>query len=216
MKRIFHDRNKELENEIELYLCSLSNATLIFAEGLKDYVKNNPEKFQQRIAEVVGMEKRADEQLKNIKFKLYKYNLIPDLCSDILELMDALDDIADISKQVLIKLSIEKPKILDYLNEDLIEIAEISLKAVEQLVSGVRVFFTQIKVVEEYTNRVYFYEAEADRAEELLERKIFNDENISLCEKMHLRYFVEKIVSLSDAAEKIAIMLGVFKFKRSI
>ncbi len=46
-------------------------------------------------------EKEADEHLVNIKYVLFKYNLVPDLSADILELMDSMDDINDISKEIL-------------------------------------------------------------------------------------------------------------------
>ena len=215
MKKIFLDKNKELEDEIELYMCSLLKAVLIFNEGVKDYVENNAQRFVERIDEVITLEKQADDYLKNLKSKLYKYNLIPDLSSNILELMDEMDDIGDISKQVLIELSIEKPKIYEDMKDDFTNMAEMSLKSAVELISGVRAFFTHIKMVEDYSNKVYFYETEGDKAEERLIRKIF-DSDISLCEKMHLRYFTHKIVSVSDVAEKIALKLSVFKFKRSI
>ncbi|PKM51357.1 MAG: hypothetical protein CVV02_07060 [Firmicutes bacterium HGW-Firmicutes-7] len=217
MKDIFQDRNKELENEIEQYLCCLHNGAMTFYEGIKDYIHNNDQRFKERVKVVIDHERDADEHLKNLKFILYRYNLIPDLSADILELMDAMDDIGDVSKQVLLDLEVEKPKIEGEIKEDFIEIAKISLKAVETLMGGVRVFFTQVKTIEDYISKVYFYESEVDKLEHELKIKIFgNSECLNLSEKMHLRYFAQKTARLSDIAEEMAIKLSVFKFKRGI
>ena len=217
LKKLFINRNKELENEIEVYLLSIHNATLTFNEGVGDYVKNNHKRFQERIDKLIDIERQADDQLKDLKYKLYKYNLIPDFSGDVLALLDSLDDISDASKQILIQLSIEKPNIYDYLKDDFIKLAETSLKCVETLLGGVRGFFSNSKAVEEIVNRVYFYEAEVDKIEEVLKRQIFNTEiTIELSERMHLRYFINKIAQISDTAEQIALKLSIFKLKRNI
>lgn len=217
MKDIFMDRNKELENEIEQYLCCLHNGAMIFYEGIKDYIYNHEERFEERVRAVIEHEKEADEHLKNLKFTLYRYNLIPDLSADILELMDAMDDIGDVSKQVLSDLEVERPCIEGDIKEDFIEIGKISLKAVEALMGGVRLFFTQVKTIDDYISKVYFYESEVDKLEEILKTKIFKEnKTLNLSEKMHLKYFVHKTAALSDIAEQMAIKLSVFKFKRGI
>ncbi|PKM65757.1 MAG: hypothetical protein CVU95_14325 [Firmicutes bacterium HGW-Firmicutes-2] len=217
MKDIFLDRNKELENEIEEYLCCLHNGAMIFYEGIKDYIHKNDKRFKERVRAVIEHEKEADGHLKNLKFTLYRYNLIPDLSADILELMDAMDDISDVSKQVLLDLDIERPYMEDEFSEDFIEIAKISLKAVEALMGGVRLFFTHVKTIDDYISKVYFYESEVDKLEEVLKTKIFqNSETLDLSQKMHLSYFVKKTAALSDIAEQMAIKLSVFKFKRGI
>ena len=217
MKKIFSDRDKELEEEIEIYLCSLSNAAMFFYEGIKDYVENNNERFSERLKEVTDAEKEADAHLKKLKFSLYKYNLIPDFSGDVLQLMDSMDNIADKSKHVLLQLSIESPMIYDFAKKGFTDMAKTSLKCAEALVCAVRLFFTQIKMVDDYINKICFYEKEADYLEEKLKRAIYNSEEIlHLSERMHLRYFVNEIAELSDIAEGIAHMLAVFKIKRSI
>ena len=216
MKDIFQDRNKELENEIEQYLVCLQKASMTFCEGIKDYIKNK-DRFEERVRLVSESEHEADEHLKNIKFILYKYNLIPDLSADILELMDSMDDIGDITKQVLMDLDVERPIISDDIAKDYIEIAKVSLKAVEALIGGVRLFFTKVKSIDDYICKVYFYESEVDKLEEVVKRKLFQEnKTLDLSQKNHVKYFIHKTAELSDIAERMAIKLSVFKFKRGI
>ncbi|MDF1618837.1 DUF47 family protein [Petrocella sp. FN5] len=214
---IFQDRNRELELEIDLYLNCLQKGAMTFYEGIKDYMTNNCQQFEERVKVVVEQESEADEHLKNLKFILYRYNLVPDLSADILELMDSMDDIGDISKQMLLDLQVEQPKIEEDFKEDFILIAKTSRKAVETLIRGVRVYFTEYKTIEDYISKVYFYESEVDKLEHKLKIKIFADkDHLKLSEKMHQRYFAQKTARLSDIAEEMAIKLSVFRFKRGI
>jgi len=216
MQKLFHDYNKDLEHEIELYISSLHKAALTFYEGMKDYLFENEERFHERVHHTNEMEREADQHLKNLKFLLYKYNLIPDLSADILELMDALDDVADVSKAVMLDLELEKPEILEAYRQDFKEIAKRSLRCTEALLTGVRVFFTQIKAIEEHVEKVYFYEKEVDRMEYQLKKKIFENASLDLAQKMHLKEFVKRTAALSNISEDVALKLAVFKFKRGI
>lgn len=214
--KIFKNRNQELENEIELYLDSLHNASLLFYEGIKDYLDND-EGFSNRVKDCAEFEREADEHLKNIKFVLYKYNLIPDLSADILELMDACDDIGDISKEVLLDLQAECPKIEEDMKPLFREIAKLSQKSAESVIGGVRFYLTQMRTIDENLNKVYFYESEVDKLQHDLKKVIYQDDcELEYAHKIHLSYYVKKCARLSDICEGIALVLSVFQFKRGI
>ena len=63
--------------------------------------------------------------------------------------------------------------------------------------------------------KVNFYENESDKQFYYLARKIF-DSDLPLDQKMHLRYFVEKIDRICDQAEDIADEIQIYAIKRSI
>lgn len=215
--RIFQDRNKELEMEIDLYLNSLQRGANTFLEGVKHYLRNETEQFIERTKQMTEQEKEADEHLVNIKYVLFRYNLIPDLSADILEIMDSMDDIADVSKEALQNLQVIKPKIDPSLVDDFGHIAKKSKKAAETLIKGVRIYFTEFKTIEDYVTKVQLFESEADMILHGLKVKIFNEESkTSLAEKLLLQNFATELAQLSDISEKIANKLSVFRFKRSI
>ncbi len=217
MKSLFRNHSKELEDEIDAYLKAISRGGLIFKEGVLEYLKGKEEAFEIRVKEMTAAEKEADEKLKNIKYKLYAYNLIPDASGDILELTDALDELVDRAKAVHLNLSIEKPQIPDFAVESFKDLTEASCQAADELMKGVRSFFQNTGMVEEHVNKVYFYEGEADKLEVAIARQVFGSESIErLSHKMHLRYFVGRIASISDIAEDVALKLSVFQLKRNI
>jgi predicted phosphate transport protein (TIGR00153 family) len=214
---IFKDRNKELEMEIDLYLNSLQTGANTFLEGVKSYLRGETEQFNERAKLIKEQEKEADEHLVNIKFVLLKYDLVPNLSADILELMDSMDDINDVSKEVLLDFQVQKPQIDPSLIDDFGHIAKKSMKAVETVIKGVRIYLTEFRTVEDYITKTNLFESDADTLLHNLKVKIFDEQlNRTLCEKIVLNKFANELAELSDIAEKIASKLSVFRFKRSI
>ncbi len=217
MPFLLNSRTKVLETEIDKYLDAVSKAGLIFFQGVKNYLDNDLANFDKNFQEVSGLESVADDLRREIKTKLYTYMLIPESRGDVLGLLETLDDVVDICETVLKQLSIERPEIPEFLKNDFLELAEFSQKTVEELAKGARAFFKEINMVNDYVNKVHFYEHEADSVEEQLKRKVFGTDKIQrFSRKIHMRYFAEKIAAVSDVAEDVAERLAVYAIKRRI
>ncbi len=217
MKNLFQGKTKKIEEEIDSYLDIISKAVLVFNEGAKEYLRGKHVRLENRCLDISDIERKADDLLDIIKYKLYTYMLIPDSRADVFELLNDMDDIVDTTKQVLLQLSIEKPEIPEFLEENFMEMAEASVNAVDEIIKGVRAFFKEPKMVGDYVNKVYFFEKEADKIEEKIKRKTFESEVITdLSRKMHIRYFAGKIALLSDKAEVIGQNLLIYSAKRAI
>ena len=215
--KIFKDHNKELELEMDLYLNGLQKSSNSFLEGVKAYLRGETDEFNNRIKYVTEQEKEADEHLVNIKYVLFRYNLVPDLSADILELMDSMDDITDVAKNSLLELQVIKPDIVSSLSDDFGHIAKKSNQAVETLIQGVRIYLTEFSTVEDYITKTNLFESDVDTLLHNLKIKIFDDTlDRSLGEKLVLNKFADKFAELSDLAERVASKLSVFRFKRSI
>ena len=217
MPKFFNSKSKQLEGDIDGYLDRVTTAGLIFQEGVKAYVIGKKDKFERNFKEISVLESDADNIRRDIKHKLYTYMLIPESRGDVLGLLETLDDIVDICEKVLEQFSIETPNIPEFLKSDFIELAELSSKTVEEVVKAARAFFREIGMVSNYVNKVHFYEHEADDVEEHLKRNAFNSKEIeSFSQKVHMRYFAEKIAAVSDVAESVAERLSVYAIKRRI
>ncbi|MFW5986244.1 MAG: DUF47 domain-containing protein [Halanaerobiales bacterium] len=217
MRKALFNRSKELEVEIGEYLDTVNEAILIFERDAIRYIKKRFEKFEDSLQEILDKENQADEYQKDIKYKLYRYMLIPEARGDVLNLLESIDNIVDLTKQVLVQLSIEKPYIPEFVEEEFLELTEKSVRAVETLVRAMRAYFQEIAMVNDYVNKVHFYEHEGDKIEEQLKRKVFTSEQFSdFCKRVHLRYFAEMIALLADEAETISEKVSVAAIKRSI
>lgn len=215
MKPLLSDKSRELQAEIDHYLDWVENASLIFYEGVRCYMENKSERFERLFTEASELESQADDLRRKIKYKLYTFMLIPEARGDVLGLLENMDTIIDTTEKVLEQLSIETPNIPDFLRQDFIDLAELSRQAVCELVKAARAFFTDIKMVNNFINKVHFYEHQADDVEEMLKRKLFKTDQITRFSfRVHLRFFTEKIASISDAAEEVGERLSVYAIKR--
>ena len=72
-------------------------------------------------------------------------------------------------------------------------------------------------IVNDFINKVYFYEHEADKLEDQIKRKAFKTSEIrDLSRRVHIRHFAERISMLSDDAEAVCERLSIYSIKRSI
>ncbi len=210
-------KTKELIGEIDGFWDTIAKASMVFRVGIKDYLQDRPEKIVSRITEINELEHLADRLRKQIKIKLYAQMLIPESRGDVLGLLESSDNVIDSAKKVLNSFDIEKPLIPDFLTEDFINLVDASADAVEEMVKAARAFFKEVSVVNDYINKVSFFEHEADKLEDTIKRKAFDSIEIeSLSWKVQVRYFAERVAKLSDGAEEVCERLSISVIKRSL
>ena len=207
---------KALENKIDEYLDDVSSGLLVFVEGVKHYMRKQQEGFQSNIETIDQLEGKADRLRRSIENDLYTHSLIPEHRGDVLGLLETLDDVIDTAKETLNQFDVENPYIPEKFYDEYIELAEIASKAGEAVVQAARAFFKEVKLVQDHLHKVYFYEKEADKLGYRIKRKAFQQENMELCQKFHLRYFALHIDTLADMAERVADRLAIYTIKRTI
>jgi hypothetical protein len=180
------------------------------------YLNNdNTDKFDEMVKQVSGMESKADKITKDVERALFEESLIPDARSDVLRLLEHMDELIGMYQGNCYHFSIQKPNFPKELHKDLISLSETAVKCVESLCLTTRSFFRDIKSVSDNAHKVTFYEKESDKKFTSFVRKIFDSE-LHLDQKMHLRYFVEKIDRICDQAEDIADEIQIYAIKRSM
>ncbi|PUU86860.1 MAG: Phosphate transport regulator (Distant PhoU), partial [Halanaerobium sp.] len=90
MPHILFGRSKELEIEITEYLDLVNRGSLTFKRDLNRYIKKNFELFEESLTDIKEIENNADEHQKDIKYKLYKYMLIPESRADVLGIIEEI------------------------------------------------------------------------------------------------------------------------------
>ena len=212
---LFSD-TKKLEREIDGFVDILSEVGLVFKSIVPTYLNHSANgKFEEMVEKVKDMESKADKITKEVERTLYEDTLIPDARSDVLRLLENLDELIGMYQGNCYNFSIQKPDFPKEFHEDLKLLTENVINCVESLCLTVRSFFRDIKSVRDNAHKVVFFERESDKQFSSLARKIFNSD-LSLERKMHLRYFVEKIDRICDEAEDIADEIQIYAIKRSI
>ena len=209
-------QTKQLEREIDQFVDILSEVGLVFKSIVLKYLNDgHSDKFDEMVKQVSGMESRADKITKEVERTLYEETLIPDARSDVLRLLEHMDELIGMYQGNCYHFSIQKPDFPKDFHKDLINLSETAVNCVESLCLTVRSFFRDTKSVRDDAHKVTFYEKESDIQFSSLARKIF-DSKLPLDQKMHLRYFVEKIDRICDQAEDIADEIQIYAIKRSI
>ncbi len=211
------NRSKQLVSEIDSFWDTISKAALVFRAGVSDYFNKRPERLKTRLEEIDNLEGEADGLRRSIKQQLYSQMLIPESRGVVLALLETSDNAIDRTKKILNSLDIEKPDVPESLVADFIELAEASANAMDQMVKAARAFFSDLKIINDFINKAYFYEHEADKLEDHIKRKAFENTEIKeLSGKIQIKYFAEKISTLSDDAEAVCERLAIYSIKRSI
>jgi predicted phosphate transport protein (TIGR00153 family) len=208
--------SKNLEKDMDEFVSILSEVGISFKLIVKDFLSHaTSENFEQRIEKITAKESRADTVVKQIEYALYEETLIPDARSDVLRLLEHLDEIIGMYQGNCYRFSIQRPDFPQELHADLLSLTDTAVDCVETLCLTVRSFFRDVRSVRDNAHKVTFYEKESDIKSSDLARRIFSS-NLNLDQKMHLRYFVEKIDSICDRAEDIADELIIYSIKRSV
>lgn len=208
-------RTKHLEDKIDEFLDCIADAGMLFQRAFKRYLEEGPgEEFEQAVNKVHVYESRADKLRRNIKSELYEQTLIPDLRADVLSLIEDMDHLIGLYQSDFFRISIESPDIPEAYHKHFNELTEVVVQAVDHAVMAVRAFFRDIESVPNHSQKVMFFETEADKIVTKTLREIFSSD-LPKVEKFHLRYFIERIDALANEAEDIVDSLAIYAIKRS-
>lgn len=207
---------KFLENQIDEFLDRIMEAGLIFLLAIKIYLKDGAcEEFEESLRQASKIESRADELRKNIETQLYEQTLIPDLRGDVMSLLEEMDELINVVQANFYRFSIETPEIPEEYHRDFINLTEMVVMCVESAVMAARAFFRNIEAVRDHILKVNVLETEADKICTKLKREVFASD-LPKVDKIHLRYFVERIDLLANVAEDIADHLAIYTIKRTL
>ncbi len=207
-------KTKKLEVQIDEFLDKVLNGGLVLKQGIKYYLNNQNEHFEESLRDIDKTENDADTLRRTIETKLYMHTLIPEQRGDVLGLLESTDKVLNSCKEVLFQFSVEKPQISEGLKSDYIDLTDTSVSAVECMIAAVRSYFSEFQMVRDNINKALFFEKESDKIADKLKRDIFSKENINLSVKMHIRYFVYHIDRIADAAEDVCDRLSIAVIKR--
>ena len=189
---------------------------MIFERAIKVYLEDGySEDFEGYTNQVNAVETKGDVLRRNIEAQLYEQTLIPDLRADVLKLLEDLDNLINIMQANCYRFAIEKPEIPAEYVKEFSRLTETVMRSVDSIVMSARAFFRNITAVRDHNSKVLIYETEADQISTKLKIQIFSSD-LPKVEKIHLRYFAERIDELANEAEDIADSLAIHTIKRSV
>ncbi|MEP1487683.1 MAG: DUF47 family protein [Algibacter sp.] len=201
--------SKSVALSIDEFFDKIDLGVLNFKKGANNYINSNSSEFDQNLKTINILEQDADSIKRKIENEFYLHSLMPNYSSDILNLLESVDDIMDMSKDVLNQFDVETPHIPELIKKDFTELVSLSSKSAENVIPAARIFFTSPDEVKDKIQKVLFYNRETDTLSNNIKRKIFQEfDSLQLSEKIHLRYFALHIEQVADAAKIVAHQLS--------
>jgi uncharacterized protein len=209
-------KTKAMEGMIDDFLDQVSNGGIKFEQGVEAYLASGPDGvYTEMVAQIRHIEVEGNRLRRTIEIQLHTEMLIPDLRADVLSLMEDLNYLLGLTEDTFLALTVERPTMDETHKEDFKLMTSHAVKTMEAAVLASRAFFRNIAAVRDHLNKVGFHEEEVDQIATRLKRAIF-DSAIGLDQKMHLRYFVDKIDNLADEAESVGDWLAIYSIKRAM
>jgi len=201
--------SKSVALSMDSFFDKIDLSTLNFKKGVQNYLDGNSVEFIQNLNAITNLESEADTIQRKIENDFYLHSLMPNFASDILNLIENVDDIIDGEKDVLSQFDVETPHIPEAIKKDFAELVSFSAKSVENVIPAARIFFTEPDKAKDNIQKVLFYHRETDTLSTNIKRKIFQDfDDLKLSEKLHLRYFALHIEQVSNEAKNVAQQLS--------
>lgn len=209
-------RTRALESQVDEFLDKVTEAGLVFSRAVRLYLDEGASaEFDAFLAQESTIEGREDTLRRSIEIELYARTLIPDLRADVLRLLEDIDFLVNAFEGHLFRISIQQPDIPKEFHKGFMDLTETVVTCVDSVVLAARSFFRDIEAVRDHASKTMFFESEADKISTKLQRAIFASD-LPLQRKMHLRYFVERIDDVANAAEDVADSLMIYTIKRKI
>ena len=213
MFRIFK-KTKELQRKIDQFFDTIIEASLEFKQGMKYYIDNNKEDFENKVKQVDDLEGKADNFRREIENRLYSEMLIPEARGDVLAILENSDNVLNLLADIMVEFSIEKPEFPEEIIDNLKDLVEVCIKSVEEMIETIRAYFSNAVSVKTHITRVMFYEKESDKIGEKIKKTIFNNKKIKLSRKIHLRTFITYLLNIADMSEDIGDRVSIYAVKR--
>ena len=209
----YKNNQKELIDSINLFLNNILEINNLFESLIKEFFLKNYKGVEDLTIKISNLESECDKLRRSTERKIYKETLIPEQRGDVLGMLENLDKIPGQLQGNAHRINTEKPNIHEDLHDDFNSLVQNNSTCVKLLISGSKQFFIDPKKTIEDCLLVSKHESTGDKISTKLKNAIFNNNNLDLSQKMHLRYFVEIADEVANLAEDVADRLIISSVK---
>jgi len=167
------------------------------------------EKVKDLTSIVHRYESKADEKRRNIITSILNGSLMPHTRSDMLNLIESIDDIADFSEDIIDEIIFLGLK-FEYLEiEKTKEMKELLLEQYSKLTKGLNLLFKDMDQALVYAHQLEEIESKLDDIEEELIRNVGQNEDLDTASKLSHRNLIKNISDLADVIEKVGDVIEI-------
>ena len=207
-------KQSEIEQMVDEYLAESQKCLQAFGEAFEEYFASGiSEAFREKVDRVHQFEWAADQKRREVEGEMFSQALIPALRSDILSLLEALDEVPNECEEVTREVWLQGVRVPEEYSARLQQLVLVNIEANECLRELVSQLFAGPADVAPAADRVIEREKAADAIEQELIKAIF-DSSHDLAEKILLKHVVSGIADISDLAEDASDLIRIIAVKQ--
>ena len=217
MLKYLFKKESQVETLLYEYLEAFKMTQENFVNALNSCLLNGYlcRNFDFYIRQTHKYESKADDIREEVNNLMYGKALIPESRGDVMELLEAIDGIADIFEQTLYKIQIQKIITPDFIIDDLREMVRISLESCDLMVQEVAALLEKQTDIRDLMRKIDTNESHCDHFERKIKTTIFNSD-IDPFERIQLKELVEEIGHISDKADRVSKLINIISLKRRV
>ncbi len=212
---IFGKKEDDVLKALDEHMYLVEKCLNTFSKGMESYLKEDLQACANVRKNIIEYEHKADIKRREVQMKLYEGAFMPLYRDDIYSFMDALDDVADKTKNLINTIVLEKPLIPRFLVSEFLELTENTIAPFVNLKKAIESFKSDRKNILAEAEEVEKKEHLVDKIEYMVRKKIFESE-LHLSEKMALRDFAMNVANISDKIEDCSNLLEIMAVKRQL
>ena len=210
----FWDKQSQIDRMIEQYCAESDKCLHAFGEAFEEYFENGvSERFAKMVARVGHAESAADESRRQVEREMFGQALMPGLRSDILSLLEALDEVPNECEEVARELWLQGIELPREHREPMRRLVRVNMEANDRLMETVNRLLREPAGVAEAADEVIAAEKTSDEIEQQLIKAIF-ESDLELAEKIQLKQIVNDIADVSDRAEDASDLIRILAVKQ--
>ncbi|MBN1930109.1 MAG: DUF47 family protein [Desulfobacterales bacterium] len=216
MLKFLFRKQRQIEALIYEYLDNLSLTQKNFAEALDKLIaKASESDFDFLIDQTHKFESKADDIREEIKSLMYSKALLPESRGDIMELLEAIDEIPRRFELILHMIQLQKLVIPDFIVPDIKELIKISLESCDLMIKEIKVLFKKDNGLSGLIAAIDGNESLCDHIERHLITHIFTSD-LDPFHKLQLKEIIIYMGDISDQADRVSKQVNIIRMKRQV
>lgn len=209
-------QTRQLIGEIDDYLDQVSMAVMVLEQTVVHFVGHGAdEQLDEKLVQIREIEARGDALRRSVANLMFTQMLMPDARSDVLALLNEVDEVVDDASHLVIRLAMERPELPKETHAALVPITAEVAKAADAMVQAARAYFKEPRAIRDHTHKIAFHEKEATDMTLRLGRQIF-DSDLTLDRKLQLRDWLLRLRRIASHADDVGERVAIFGVKRAL
>jgi hypothetical protein len=210
----FQSRQKQIQEQIELYCRQITRTMTLLRESLQAYFQSDDrDELRENYRLIHKAESHADDLRYEIEVTMYTKGVFPESREDILELLERLDKVPNAAESCVRQILHEHVTLPDQFVHQTLELTRESEKCVESLLEATRKVFSDFHAAGELVGNIDQLESRCDQMEADLVEAIYTGD-LDGFEKITVRDLVQRIEKIADRAEAAGATIRLITAKR--